>query len=340
MVYDDGKVKQHWSETDCSESEKNFYCFPAIRTRSCKLIFNETDATRKDWCEYYTVEKYLMGSMPFDKCLSICCGFGEVERTLAKLQVARKIVGIDIAPGAITEAKKRAAEEGLENIVYHVADLNNKRLPAGEYDLIYANGALHHILNLEKVVAELHSALRAGGYLVANEYVGPKYQQLGVRQQEIVNAAKHLLPPELRKKISSAKTCGNSAMSKAARYVVRRLSHYGSGQVYETLWEMPTVEAFLSTDPSECVSSDRIIPILRNYFHNLEIKYFNGSILLYALDTEFYDNFNPGNAKHHAALQMLFELEDLFAAAGELSQDNAHIICQKAVDGKSIEGVR
>ena len=194
--------------------------------------------------------------------------------------------------------------------------------------------------NLEKVVAELHSALRAGGYLVANEYVGPKYQQLGVRQQEIVNAAKHLLPPELRKKISSAKTCGNSAMSKAARYVVRRLSHYGSGQVYETLWEMPTVEAFLSTDPSECVSSDRIIPILRNYFHNLEIKYFNGSILLYALDTEFYDNFNPGNAKHHAALQMLFELEDLFAAAGELSQDNAHIICQKAVDGKSIEGVR
>jgi ubiquinone/menaquinone biosynthesis C-methylase UbiE len=333
MSYDVAVVKDHWSEVDCSASEKNFYCFPAIRTRSCQLIFNETDATRKDWCQYYTVEKYLRRNMPFDKCLSICCGFGEVERTLAKLHVARKIVGTDIAHGAIEEAKKRAMAEDMERIIeYYAADLNSERLPADSYDLIWANGALHHIANLERVVSELYSALQGGGYLVSNEYVGPKYQQIGARQQEIVNAAKHLLPPELRNGKVFYKPCGNSLVARAIRYARRKLQRHRSGQIYETLWERPPVGYFLSTDPSECVSSDRIIPILKHHFKDIEVLYFNGSILQYALDAKFYDNFDSHNTKHHAALQMLFELEDAFATTGELSQDNAHIICRKATD--------
>ncbi len=329
MLSDVDKVKDHWSTVDCSASEKNFYCFPVIRTRSCQLIFNESDATRRDWCEYWTAEKYLKSNMPFDKCLSICCGFGEVERTLAKLHVARTIVGTDIAPGAIEEARRRAKAEGLENIKYYVSDLNNERLAPNEYDLIYANGALHHIANLERVVPELHSALHAGGYLVSNEYVGPKYQQIGVRQQEIVNAAKHLLPPELRGKAFIRKPYGNSLVARAIRYGRRNCT--GTSQIYEILYEKPPLAHFLSTDPSECVSSDRIIPTLKHYFDEVEVKYFNGSILQYALDNRFYDNFTPSNAKHRGALQMLFELEDAFAATGELNQDNAHIICRKRI---------
>ena len=54
---------KHWSTLNSKASERNFYTFLPIRTRSCKLIFNEDDATRKDWCEYWTVEKYLKESM-------------------------------------------------------------------------------------------------------------------------------------------------------------------------------------------------------------------------------------------------------------------------------------
>jgi len=335
MKYNTDLVKNHWSKVDCSASEKNFYYFPAIRTRSCQLIFNETDATDRAWCEYWTVEKYLKSSMPFEKCLSICCGFGEVERTLSKLQVAKKIIGTDIAPGAIEEARRRAMADNLENIEYCVANLNQEQLPSDEYDLIWANGALHHIADLDGVISKLHCAMQDGGYLVSNEYVGPKYQQIGTRQQELVNAVKHLLPPELRGKALCGKPYGNSIMAKAMRYARRQLERKRSGQIYEILWERPPVEQFMATDPSECVNSDLIIPTLKRYFDEVEVKYFNGSILFYALDSAFYNNFDARNTNHRAILQILFDIEDTLIATGDISQDNAHIICRKTTANKS-----
>lgn len=335
MKYNAEIVKKHWSTTDCSASEKNFYCFPPIRTRSCQLIFNEVDATDKAWCEYWTIEKYLKERLPFEKCLSICCGFGEVERILAKLQTAKKIVGTDIAVGAVEEATRRARAENLENIEYYAADLNNEQLPQNEYDLIWANGALHHIADLDKVICRLYAAMQDGGYLVSNEYVGPRYQQIGTRQQELINAVKHLLPSELRGKPFFWEPHASSVTAKARRFFKRLREWKRSENIYDVLWKRLPVAYFLSTDPSECVNSNNIIPTLKKYFSDVEVKYFNGSILFYALDSTFYNNFDARNPSHRAILQLLFDIEDTLVASGEISQDNAHIICRKTTINKS-----
>ncbi|OFY26924.1 MAG: hypothetical protein A2X09_15060 [Bacteroidetes bacterium GWF2_43_11] len=291
-------IANYWSENDCSASDKNFYCFPALRSRSCKLIFDEYDARRNDWGEYWTVEKYLKDKIPFKKCLSICCGFGAVERTLAKLSVVKEIIGVDIAHGAIEEARNRAKQENLNNIEYYAEDINHMDIAAEEYDLIWANGALHHIEDLENVIPRLYRSLKPGGYLISNEYVGPRYQQLSVRQQEIINSVKQLLPEDLKK---------------------------------TNVWNCPDIKHFLETDPSECVNSDKIIPILDQTFDEVLVRNFNGSILFYALDSAFYNNFNVNNEKHKKTLEMLFNIEDTLIDTGELKSDNAHIICTKKI---------
>lgn len=293
------------------------------------MIFNEPDASELSWCEHYTVQNCLKDSLPFKKCLSICCGFGQVERTLARYQVAEKIVGTDIASGAIEEAKKRAEAEKLDNIDYYVADLNTEELPFQEYDLIWANGALHHIADLERVIPKLHQSMKVDGVLVSNEYVGPKYQQIGTRQQELVNAVKHLLPPELRGKDICRWPYGDSLAKKALRYASRIPERMRPDGIYDVLWRRRSEAFFLASDPSECVGSDRIIPTLKKYFDQVEIRYFNGSLLFYALDQNFFDNFDSANSKHVATLQMLFDLEDALVAAGEIGHDHAHIICRK-----------
>jgi ubiquinone/menaquinone biosynthesis C-methylase UbiE len=328
-------INEYWSKADCSVSDKNFYRFPPIRARSCRLIFDEYDIIRTDWCQYWTVEKYLKSQIPFDKCLSICCGFGEVERILAKLGVAKRFIGVDIAEGAIKEAKKRAEAENLSNIEYIVSDLNHTQIPSEEYDLIYANGALHHIADLEYVIPMLYRALKPGGYLVSNEYVGPKYQQIGLRQREIINAIKHILPSDLRTKNVVLGPFGSSVPMKFVSYVRQRLQDFfyqnsiSSRKIYAQLWDILPIEYFLATDPSECVNSDKIIPTLKKYFDDVDVRYFNGSILFYALDSKFYNNFDTENKNHCRYLDMLFQIEDTLAEMGELSQDNAHIICRK-----------
>jgi len=299
LEVDNYLVSSYWSQVDCSASEKNFYCFPPIRSRACKLIFNEFYATQRDWCEYWTVDKFLKDRIPFNKALSLCCGFGAIERRLAKMHVARKIVGIDIAAGAIKEAQKKADEENLADIIeYYVSDINNDILQEEEYDLIWANGALHHIKDLNYVIPMLYKTLKNDGFLISNEYVGPKYQQIGKRQQELVNFARNLLPKTLKNTNS-------------------------------TIWQPLPVDHFLKNDPSECINSDKIIPILADIFDEIEVKYFGGSILFYALDEVFYNNFDLNKSEHKKLLETLFRLEDSFIELGEIPSDNAHIICKK-----------
>lgn len=310
-------VKTHWSTVDCSADERNFYAFPPIRARSSGLVFGVTDAA-PDWCERLTV-RHLGRRVPFERCLSLCCGFGHVERSLARLGAARKFVGMDIAPGAIEEARRRAS--GLD-VDYVVCDLNETDLPRGSYDLIWANGALHHLADLEQVVAKLHGALRRDGYLVSTEYVGPRYQQLGARQRELVARARELLPRELKSRAIAYRPYGNSLGAKAARYVARRIDRLlGRPPV----WQMPPVEFFLATDPSECVSSDRVVGALSRHFE-MDLRGFGGSILCYALDPAFYRNFDDTNTTHIAAFRAVCAFEDEHLA--ELGHDNAHIICR------------
>ncbi|MGA2162785.1 MAG: class I SAM-dependent methyltransferase [Methanoregula sp.] len=256
------KAKTFWSKIDCSVTEKNFYSFPPIRSRSSNLIFKESDAIRRDWCEYWTVEKYLKDQIPFDKVLSICCGFGHVERVLSKLNIGKIIIGTDIALGAIEKAIKRAKDENIGNIQYYASDIQKEKLPINEYDLIWANGALHHIQKLDQVIPMLYNALKPGGFLISNEYVGPNYQQISPRHEELVNAIIHMLPPELQENPYNNYLKAKSIKGKGyelAKFFIAKIYHRNQ-------WKKKPISYYIKNDPSECVNSERIIPTLKQVF--------------------------------------------------------------------------
>ena len=260
---------------------------------------------------------------------SIYVDVGLVERILSKLNVGKKIVGTDIAPGAIAGAIKKAQEENLDNIEYYVADLQKEMLPENTYNLIWANGALHHIQDLDSVIPMLYASLKHGGYLISNEYVGPNYMQITPRHEELVNAVKHLLPLELRE---NSLQCYQNAktMKTKGYYLVKHLLSQkerllGSG----TIWKKPSVSFFLKNDPSECINSEMIIPTLKNVFDDVDVRYFNGSILFFALGSAFYNNFDLNNPRHQHLLNLLFETEDTLVKNGEIPNIHAHIICKK-----------
>ena len=338
MSFDLQSTKDKWSQVDLSEIDLNFYSFPPIRERSCKLIFGESSLGRRDWCEYWTIEKYLKEEkIPFERCLSLCCGHGGLERTLSKLNLASEFVGIDIAPGAVDNAKKKAHAEGFNNIQYFVADLNEYDFPLEHFDIIWCNGALHHISEIDLVVGKLKKSLKNPGFLIANDYVGSKYQQLSLRQQEIINAVKHLLPNDLCNKLLSP-TYDNSIVARAIRKIKRSLKLKSledplplpnEKEIFSQIYKMPSEESFLLFDPSESVSSHLVIPSLKKYFKDLDIKYYHGSILCYALDSKFYHSFDSENIMHIQLLEMLFLIEEALIQTGELASDNAHIICKK-----------
>ncbi len=333
------KVAEYWGEEHKSLA-KSFYGFPAITDYLYTCISGKVARTERDWCERWVVETYLADKKPVAECLSLCCGFGEVERILSKLGAFKHCTAIDLSPNAIQIATRLAQEQSINNIDFRVDDLNTLELGSEQYDLIYANGALHHLAALERVAAHIHRALKPGGLFVCNEYVGPNYQQLSLRQQEIINSVIHLLPARLRRQTDESYiplAFQRSRWHRGIYRLYRAISHAAQRLItpagkavfhYGKLYEEHS-DLIRRRDPSEGVRSHEIIPVLRKVFSDLNVENYNGSVLSYALDTHFYNAFDEHRLEDRAVLDMLFHIEKTMIETGELASDHALIIATK-----------
>jgi SAM-dependent methyltransferase len=90
------------------------------------------------------------------------CGTGHCLNLMAAAFPASTFVGFDIAEGAIELGRKEAAEMGLTNITFEVADVLH--LPNIEpFDVLFAFDAIHDQADPSGVLARIKSALTTDG---------------------------------------------------------------------------------------------------------------------------------------------------------------------------------
>jgi SAM-dependent methyltransferase len=252
----------------------------------------------KDWYRYLG-ERYC--TTPRACALSLCCGDGHVERDLIKYGICNAAEGVDISPEAVAVCRAAAAEVRCDRLSYRVADIERERLPARKYDLIVAWMALHHLRRLGYVLCEVRRALAPGGIFVANEYIGPPRFQLPRAQVETANALLREIPAQLRRIPPS-------------------------GRVKDRCDPAP-LGRMLQDDPSEAVSSHRIIPAVRRHLEILERVDYGGSLLMILL-SGIAQNFDSSDAEHRAVLDRLCAAEREALASGKLASDFAFIVAR------------
>ncbi|GAH53084.1 unnamed protein product, partial [marine sediment metagenome] len=81
-------------------------------------------------------------------------------------------------------------------------------------------------------------------------------------------------------------------------------------------------------DPSEAVESSKIMSLLDQIFHIVEIRPYQGAIL-HPLFDGIASNFLSEDKQTQRYLRLCFEIEDLSAAAGEIQSDFALAVCRK-----------
>jgi SAM-dependent methyltransferase len=250
---------------------------------------------------------------------------------------------------------------GISSINYQVADLNSFALPVNTYDAIFAESALHHLSSLEDVFQRLRRALRPGGLLICNEYIGPARFQFPPEQVSAMNAALALLPLDYRRihESSPAGSLGTPApgrgwfihsAGRANRALRRGLEKLGDGSLWPAVrrktrealfrrfWSpdharykleiaCASVRDVVDLDPSEAVRSDEIVALMQRDFKILEMKGYGGSILQFLLGG-ISQNFASPGSQSKALLQMLFDIEDGLIGSGVLRNDFAVIVAQ------------
>ncbi len=94
------------------------------------------------------------------------CGSGRLAVLIARRRPDLQVRGIDLEPGMVEVAARRAERENLAGRVqFSAADLASLPLPDDSADVIVSTASLHHWADVSAVIASLGRVLRPGGEL-------------------------------------------------------------------------------------------------------------------------------------------------------------------------------
>jgi SAM-dependent methyltransferase len=103
------------------------------------------------------------------RCLDVGCGGGDVTAELARMAPAGSVTGIDLDETKLDIARAEAAEAGLDNIAFRVADVMEPIDDPDGYDLIYVRFVFTHLTDPSGAATNLVAALAPGGTLVVED---------------------------------------------------------------------------------------------------------------------------------------------------------------------------
>ncbi len=238
---------------------------------------------------------------PAERVLEIGCGANGVGFDLCRLDVARHVVAIDVSPEAIRVSRDRIAGTHLEDrIDYRCEDVTTTDLGEDAFDCVIVNMALHHMLELEELFANVRRCKKPGSLFVMNEYIGPSRFQW---TDAAVREGQRLLE------------------SLDERYRI----HGSTGEVVRT-FTRPGYGAMVAGDASEAIRSSAIEPLLSTYFEPVDRRPYGGTILQWLL-ADIVANFDPERRPEDAAeLERLFTEERRLLRNGVLQSNFAVIV--------------
>jgi ubiquinone/menaquinone biosynthesis C-methylase UbiE len=99
------------------------------------------------------------------RILSLGCGIGDTELLLA--QYVGEIVGVDLSPAAIRQAREDAQRAGVSNVTFMEGAFEEMPAPPESFDAAMAIFFLHHVPGLDPLARRIAEWLRPGGVLYA-----------------------------------------------------------------------------------------------------------------------------------------------------------------------------
>jgi len=103
---------------------------------------------------------------PGERLLDLGCGCGATTLALARrVAPGGHVVGLDLSEPMLARARERAAEAGLANLSFRVADVQTAPLDAGAFDAAFSRFGVMFFADPAAAFANVRGALRPGGRL-------------------------------------------------------------------------------------------------------------------------------------------------------------------------------
>lgn len=239
-----------------------------------------------------------------ERGLSLGCGWGILERTALQLEICEYCDAYDIAPQAIATAQSEAQKAGVgQKLRYFCGNLNEITFEPNSFDICFAGAILHHVENLEHLLDQVKTALRSGGLFVIIEYVGPSRFNWSDKVERLMNQILLALPQSYRVSLKDDRTVKSEIKRPSPADVIR-------------------------FDPTEAIRSDEIRDLLSRNFEIVHQADFGGTLLQFTL-ADIAGNFESGDPKDDALLELMVLFEQTLIAEKVIPSDFTFIVCKR-----------
>jgi len=113
---------------------------------------------------------YLVPALrPGLRLLDVGCGPGTITVDLACRVAPGPVLGIDVAPDIIAEARAAGLRGGVENVRFAIGDVYALDHPDESFDVVHAHQVLQHLSDPVAALVEMRRALEPGGLLAVRD---------------------------------------------------------------------------------------------------------------------------------------------------------------------------
>src|SRR5580693_7647130 len=134
-----------------------------LATKWNAAAYAANSTVQQSWARELIAKLKLRGD---EQVLDIGCGDGKVTAEIARAVPHGRVLGVDASPEMIAFAKKTFPPSKISNLKFEVCDARKIKSPAGSFDFVFSNAALHWVDDHEAVLKGAAAVLKPGGRLV------------------------------------------------------------------------------------------------------------------------------------------------------------------------------
>lgn len=118
------------------------------------------------WSDVHSAQMKWAGNLKDLKVLDLGCYSGNAL-SIWFAENCKEYVGVDLSTPAIEELNEKIKARGIQNAKGYAIDVLSPEFKHSGFDVVYAQGVLHHFMHFEVILSRLDELMKPGGVIIS-----------------------------------------------------------------------------------------------------------------------------------------------------------------------------